>query len=136
LRFDARPQSVEALAFSPNGPVLATGSADVIRLWDLDTGQEICRLISSDIDKWAVVDSEDRFDASDLEAVEGLHWIMPDDPLMPLSIEIFMRDYYEPRLLPRLLAGENLPSIRDLYSLNRVQPEVSIDSVELQGTTE
>jgi hypothetical protein len=37
---------------------------------------------------------------------------MPDDPLTPLPLEIFMRDYYEPRLLPRILAGEKFNPVR------------------------
>jgi WD40 repeat protein len=131
LQLDTRPDTVESIAFSPTMPILATGSADVIRLWDLESGREICRLISTGTDSWAVVDPEGRFDTSDLEAVDGLHWVMPDDPYMPLSIETFMRDYYEPRLLPRLLADEDLPEIRELSSLNRVQPMVSIESAKL-----
>ena len=37
-----------------------------------------------------------------------------------------MRDYYEPRLLPRLLAGKELPEVRPLGDLNRVRPRVEI----------
>ena len=75
---------------------------------------------------WAVVAPDGRFDTNDLEALRGLNWIVPDDPLRALSPEIFMRDYYEPRLLPRLLAGEPLPALRTLGELNRVQPGVKL----------
>ena len=34
------------------------------------------------------------------------HWVFPDDPFRALAPEIFLRDYYEPRLLPRLLDPE------------------------------
>jgi uncharacterized caspase-like protein len=69
---------------------------------------------------------------------------MPDDPFRPLSPEIFMRDYYEPRLLPRLLACHEAEAngadpeackkafkpVRPLGELNRIQPEVRIVGVE------
>jgi hypothetical protein len=61
-----------------------------------------------------------------------LHWTIPDDPLRTLPPEIFMRDYYEPRLLERLLSGEQLPSIPDLSTRNRVRPQVRIADVKLQ----
>lgn len=44
-----------------------------------------------------------------------------------------MRDYYEPRLLPRLLAGEKLPEIRPLADLNRMQPTVQIVGVKRES---
>ena len=45
-----------------------------------------------------------------------------------------MRDYYQPRLLPRLLSGQELPKIRPLQNLNRVQPVVQIKTVQ-QGAS-
>ena len=82
-----------------------------------------------------VTDDIGRFETDDLERVQGIHWIMSDDPLRPLSIEIFMRDYYEPKLLPRLLAGEKLPPIKSLAQLNRVQPEVKIIDIKSNPTS-
>ncbi|KXU92093.1 hypothetical protein CR51_31140 [Caballeronia megalochromosomata] len=60
---------------------------------------------------------------------------MPDDPYRPMTAEIFMRDYYEPRLLPRLLAGgeKAFQQVRNLSELNRVQPTVKILSIQ-RGT--
>src|SRR5690606_9467330 len=66
----------------------------------------------------------------DLEDIQGLHWIMSDDPLNPLPLEVFMRDYYEPRLLSRILAGEDFPEIKGLLERNRAQPEVRITTIE------
>ena len=39
-----------------------------------------------------------------------------------------MREYYEPRLLPRVLAGEAFPRVGSILRKNRVQPEVEIDA--------
>ena len=49
-----------------------------------------------------------------------LHWVMPDDPLTPLPIEIFMRDYYEPRLLSRILNGEQFKPVNSREVLDKV----------------
>jgi len=53
----------------------------------------------------------------------------------PLPPEIFMRDYYEPKLLPRLLASDlslQIP-VRPLESLNRTQSEVGKPQVIVEA---
>jgi hypothetical protein len=44
-----------------------------------------------------------------------------------------MRDYYEPRLLARVLSGERMAPVRALASVNRAQPLVRIASIEQQA---
>ena len=90
-------------------------------------------MVSFNDGTWAVVDPEGRFDTNNLEEIRGLHWIFPDDPFRPLSPETFMRDYYEPRLLPRAFAREPFKPVRPLSELNRVQPSVRISSVTHGG---
>jgi hypothetical protein len=41
-----------------------------------------------------------------------------------------MRDYYQPRLLQRLLARDVFKPVRSLASLNRVQPLIEVEKVE------
>ena len=81
---------------------------------------------------WAVVDRDGRFDTNNPEGIRGLHWIFPENPFRALSIELFMREYYEPRLLARILAGEKLPPVTLLQSLDRRQPGVRIVKVTPQ----
>ena len=131
--FMGHSDGITSVAFSPDGKHVLTGSADsTTRIWDAQTGRELCRLISFIDGSWVVVDAKGRFDAANLDEVQGLHWIAPDDPLSPLSPEIFLRDYYEPRLLTRVMVGETFKPVRDLQNLNRVQPQVRIATVEPQ----
>jgi len=44
-----------------------------------------------------------------------------------------MRDYYTPRLLPRILGGEKLPPPPNVAELNRVQPKVEVLAVVAQS---
>ncbi|RWQ29400.1 MAG: hypothetical protein EOS21_32780, partial [Mesorhizobium sp.] len=108
-----------------------------------DSGEEMVKIFQYNRDGWAMTDSIGRFDAGDVGSVEGISWLMPDDPLRPLSPEIFMRDYYEPNLLGRLLAcheaeasGKNADAcregfkpVRPLGELNRIQPEVKFGGI-------
>ena len=129
---------VSAVAFTGN--FLVTGSADAtMKLWRQDSNKALATLISLDKGDWVVVTPDNRFDTNrNLDNIEGLHWLMPDAPFTPLPLEIFMRDYYEPRLLARLMkcSEENncdreFKPVRDISKLNRVQPPVTITNVSM-----
>src|SRR6266511_1973101 len=123
--------SVSRIAFSPDGRHVLTGSNDhTTRLWNAETGAELCTLISFDDGTWAVVTPDGRFDTDNLDGNPGLHWVMPDDPQHALPLEVFMRDYYEPGLLRRVLAGDRLPAVASLLNVNRVQPAVAVTRIE------
>lgn len=124
-------ESVNEVMFTPDGRHLLTASGDgTTRAWRLADGTELARLVSFGEGGWAVTDPAGRFDTADLESVPGLHWIASDAPFTPVPVEAFMQDYYEPRLLPRLLAGEALRPVAPIAGLDRVQPRVRIVSVE------
>jgi len=122
---------VLSAAFWPEGRLLLTGGEDgTIRLWDLRTGRERGRIVVFNNGDWVVTDTCGHFDANNLENVHGVSWVCSDGPFLPLPVEIFMRDYYEPHLLERLLAGEQFKSVRSLLDLSRIQPYVSITKIE------
>lgn len=129
--------AVAAVAFSPDGQTLATAGTDsTSKIWRVADGALLVTLIAFRDGHWAVTDSVGRFDTADLEEMPYLNWVLPDDPFTPLPLEIFMRDYYEPRLLSRTMNGERLKPVRDLRSLNRIQPVVKIISaVAVAGQT-
>lgn len=120
--------AVTALDFLPGGKILMTGGVDgTIRFWNLATGDERCRMLTLRGRDWVVVAPDGRFDTNNLESVRGIHWLAADAPLAPLPLEIFMRDYYEPRLLTRILNGETFPPVKPVAALDRRQPEVTIE---------
>lgn len=130
------PRGIRAVDISPDGQLALTASADgALRLWRLEDGDLVATAVTFTDGSWAVVAPDGRFDSGDLEAVEGLTWVFNDDPLHGLPIEVFMRDYYEPRLLGRLLAGEDFPPIGPLAGRNRVQPEVRIAAANSDGAS-
>lgn len=98
-------------------------------------GQPIGTLVVLDkIGSWVAVDPKGRFDTNmDLSDVKGVHWVAGGNLMEPLPLEILMRDYYQPRLLPRLLTGASLSDLPSLTSLNRVLPNVEISSSVLVG---
>jgi hypothetical protein len=130
-RFEGHSDVVVSVAFSPDGRWSLTGGRDgTTRYFDVATGGLLATTVSFRDGGWAVVDPEGRFDTNDLDGGASLHWIASDDPLRPLPLEIFMRDYYTPRLLTRILNGEELPPIRAIAEIkNRVQPDVAVVSV-------
>ena len=127
---------VESVSFASDGRFVLTGSLDTTtRLWDAASGKQVATLISFEDGGWAVVDAEGRFDTSDLDQGAPLAWVADSEPMRALPLEIFMRDYYTPRLLSRIMNGEELPHIRSIAEIkNRVQPDVSIVSVTASKT--
>jgi WD40 repeat protein len=114
---------------SRHGLIITTGVDGFLTLTRQKDFSIVAKAITLGNGQWALFDSEGRFDTSDLEKVARLHWVMPDDPLTPVPLEAFMKDYYEPRLLARILAGESFKPVRALTTLNRTQPEVKIVSL-------
>ncbi len=79
---------VLSVAFTPDSKCALTGNWDgTTRIWDLQTGVELCRLISFDDGNWAVVDADGRYDASNGGDVEGLHWVVGNEPICAFATQ-------------------------------------------------
>lgn len=136
-QFAGHLAGVSSVAFSADQKLVLTGSNDsTTRVWDASNGQQLCRLLSFTDGTWAAMAPDGRFETNNLEEIKGLHWIIPDDPFRPLPLEVFMRDYYEPHLLARLIkcnreknCNQEFQPVRDISKLNRVQPPVNISNV-------
>lgn len=122
-RFVGHASLVKSLAFSPDGKWVLTGSEDATaRLWDAATGKELCWLISFRDGAEAVIAADGRFDVSRFDAKLGVHCFKPDQPLRPLPLDVLRRDYHEPHLLARLLAGKAAPPLRNVDPGGRSKP--------------
>jgi len=121
---------VSSVTFGRDGRSVLSGSLDgSVRLWDGASGDQLAALYTFGPNDWAVVDPTGRFDTNDLDGGAPLHWLVSDDPMHALALEIFMPDYYTPRLLVRIINGEALPPVRPISEIgNRVQSVVSIVS--------
>jgi hypothetical protein len=133
LRLEMPGQVVTAMTWSPDERWLAVGSEQgEVALFDAGQGRLLARLFTAADGSWTVVDADGRFDTDRLEGNTSLQWVMPDEPLRAYPIELLMRDYFEPRLLTRILAGEALPPVRRLADLHRGQPSVVIERIEAE----
>jgi WD40 repeat protein len=104
---------------------LITSSQDATtRIWDLHDSKELCRLITLRNGSWVTIAPDGRYDTGDLEHLPGVMMAATDQPYRSLPLDVFMRDYYQPRLLTRLLDGEALPKVRNLIDLKRTQPVI------------
>lgn len=117
---------------TPNGKfVRADIENNRIILRDDETENEIASLVALDEGDWMVTTPEGRFDTSkSLDWIEGLHWVINDEILKPLPLDIFMRQYYEPNLLQRVLAGEQFKPLPSIAVINRVQPKIIIKEIK------
>jgi WD40 repeat protein len=81
--------------------LLSAGSADCsVRLWDVTSGSEVCRLVSFKGDEWATFDPERRYDSVDGGDVSGLHWVAGNETR---TLSRFRRQFYVPRLFAKHL---------------------------------
>jgi uncharacterized caspase-like protein len=133
-------------AFLSGGRLLLIRGGDEFEIWPSHRGSILGSLAFGSGDEWLFAGGDSRFDTNMIEGTQDAQWLMPDDPLRPLPPEIFMRDYFEPRLLARLsvcrseetttprACGNQFDKVRPLASLNRVQPMVKIINVS-RGTS-
>ncbi len=130
-RFAAQAGRGNTISFSPDDSLLAVVESDgSATLWNTLTGEKLVKMMSLQEDGgWLTVAPDGRYDASDPGDVAALSWVRKSDPLTPLPVSVFYRDYYEPRLLPRLLALDEFPEIRDIADINIDVPKVNIDKV-------
>lgn len=76
-----------------------------------------------------VVDKDSRFDAPNLDGLEGVHWTADSIPGQTVPLDGFMRDYYQPRLAEYVLSGQPLKGLPDIADRNLFQADVRIRGV-------
>lgn len=108
--------------------LVSLGESGELVVRRVEDGLTIARLYMFFDGTWVVVGADGRFDSNNLIDGGHLHWVMSDKPMQAWPLEMFMREHFEPRLLPRLMAGESFPPVRNIAELNRAGPVIrSID---------
>lgn len=122
---------INSLCFNKNDTLLISACENgLVSLWNAVTEKQICSLITlpqakSDKDSWAVITEEGRFDTNNLEEISSIVWLRPEEPLTPLPPEIFLRQFFEPNLLPRLINKDSFAPLPELAKLTTVQPLIT-----------
>ena len=130
------PADALALSYDPVRPLFWVQTADgaVSAHWQT-TGAELFTLYSLPGGRFFVVDPSGRYDTNLPADTRALRWVMADRPTQSLAPQTFMRDYYQPRLMQRLLAcvaagptrcKHSFGPVRSMANLNRVLPRTKI----------
>jgi WD40 repeat protein len=134
VRFFGHTGEVFSIDFSRDDKFLTTASWDgTIKFWNVSSGSEIATIVPLDED-WLVTTPDGRFDTNkSLDNIKGLHWIVNDEILKPVPLEAFMRHYYEPNLLARVMkcnkentCDREFKPLPPIGAINRVQPWVAV----------
>jgi len=99
LEFNAAP--ISNLGCSSNGKWLITnGRGGTTTIWNAANGERLCDLVSYSNGGWAVADPDGHYDASDPDKLEGVCWVVGNEPI---DLAQAKRKYYEPGLLAKKL---------------------------------
>jgi WD40 repeat protein len=123
--FQGHTGHVTSLALGADAKWLLTGSTDkTSRLWDFKSGQALTSLVSFRNSSWAVTDPDGRFDASNGGDIEGLHWVVGNEPI---ALKQLKERYYDPGLLAKTL-GFNKEPLRavSLFTGAKLFPDVTV----------
>ncbi|HYX41312.1 MAG TPA: caspase family protein, partial [Pyrinomonadaceae bacterium] len=120
------PFAVFSAAFTPDGKILATGCSDTtIRLWSVETGEQLATLLSFKDGGWLVVTPDGLFDGS-ADAWNQMLWRFSDKLFDVAPVEWFFNDFYYPGLLADLLAGRRPRANANVAAKDRRQPELQL----------
>jgi len=114
--------------FVNNGEsIIASGFKNSARVVDLHANSILAELFSFNDGTWATVSPDGRFDAEDIGNLRGLNWTAFGSSIKTYSLDLFARDRYEPRLLARLLSGEDFPELKPFQQTNLFQPVIGLE---------
>jgi hypothetical protein len=144
--FDAASGStITTLAFSgplaggflpDNGIFWAVSSSEGLRFWNARDWSVVATTMFPRADVHVTVTPEGRYDTNTEADAAPFRWLVSDAPEQSLGPQTFMRDYYQPGLIDKLLdcsahndCAVRLSPLRPIAGLNRVLPEVTITGV-------
>ena len=147
LAGDSEPVSIStgvenpaAVAFSGDGRTLAVSDpVGAIQLFDWRKQKRIGTVVIGNDLNWTVVAPDGRFDSSELTNNLSMSWVHPSEPLRPVPLEGYMKDFYTPQLLRFLLDPHSAPAVPSLSEIDRRMPTVEITEVrpaQLHGSVD
>lgn len=125
----------EALAsLSMLAPELNIGLSTLgeFTLWQPQSDAPQIRASSLTDGNWVALNRQGLFDSNAPGDLEALSWVLPDAPRTPLPLQAFMKEFYEPGLLPKTLRGD-VRQHTSLTQLDRSMPHVHIENVRDNG---
>jgi WD40 repeat protein len=118
---------VTALA-ATNEYVFSGGEDGLVQISRIRDGALVATVANAN-SGWTVVAPDGRFDTNDLDRGARLHWRLPNDPFRVYPLESFMRYYFEPGLLAKVMSAnrvrERQRPLRSLQSLNLAMPSLT-----------
>ncbi|MBL7806523.1 MAG: caspase family protein [Saprospiraceae bacterium] len=124
------------LDFSADGRRLISVSRDkTVRIWDLDTQNEIACIVHLNQHDWAVTTPSGLFDASP-GAMELMYFLVGEEVI---ELEQLKKRYYEPGLLSKLMgfASDELRNVEEFMDLTLypgIQAEIADNQLKIQLT--
>jgi hypothetical protein len=130
-----------ALGFMRSRPILwAASTFDGIRFWDQRSGAVLMTIQLMPGSRQVVVAPDGRYDTNMGPESENFRWLFPSQPFRSLAPQTFMRDFYEPRLISKLMdctrAGNcaaTLHKVPSVAGLNLQLPLVRMGAVRSVG---
>ncbi len=111
------------LSFLANPNFIVSASADnTTRIWDIRSEKELGTLITFEgSNDWVFITPDGRFDASP-GALQTMYYVKVKDVL---PLEALYEQYYTPRLISRLIAGERFDPVPDLADI-KLRPTIKL----------
>lgn len=124
ISFKGHVSVVSAVAFSPQGDLVYTGSEDgTVKIWDAASGKEIATLVSIGNSDWAITTPPGLYDASPA-AMKRMHYVVGMDVVVLRQIK---ERFWDPGLMAKV-TGFSQDTIRSLPDLGNVPmyPEINM----------
>ena len=103
--------------------IVAVGSNNTAKIWNVVTGIELLTLISIGENDWVVTNPDGFFDASD-GAMESIHFVRG---MKFIEQEELKKLYYEPNLLAKIMNFNDEPLLHlKAYIDTKICPEIEL----------